>query len=114
MRGDRFEITSLEGDEAVAVETRLEIERLGDALGELEAVEPELAGLVDLGYFCGFTFEEIGAFDFLAIGAPGDDSVAQDAGAVCLVPCGPGGLQPDLERRTAETEDSSYGSLLLP
>ncbi len=60
-RGGRFEITALEGDEAIAAPERLEVERLNDALGELEAVEPELARLVDLRYFCGFTFEELGA-----------------------------------------------------
>lgn len=59
-RGGRFEITALEGDEPVAAEERHEIERLNDALGELESVEPELARLVDLRYICGFTFAEIG------------------------------------------------------
>ncbi len=60
-RGGRFEITGLTGDEAIAAPERREVERLNDALGELEAAEPELARLVDLRYFCGFTFAEIGA-----------------------------------------------------
>jgi RNA polymerase sigma factor (TIGR02999 family) len=60
-RGGRFEFTALEGDEPLAAEERHEIERLNDALGQLEAIEPELASLVDLKYFCGFTFAEIGA-----------------------------------------------------
>ena len=60
-RGGGFEITALAGDEPVAAGERLEIERLNDALLELEAVEPGLAHLVDLKYFCGFTFAEIGA-----------------------------------------------------
>lgn len=60
-RGGGFEITALAGDEPVAAGERREIERLNDALLELEAVEPDLARLVDLKYFCGFTFAEIGA-----------------------------------------------------
>jgi RNA polymerase sigma factor (TIGR02999 family) len=60
-RGGGFEITALAGDEPVAEAERHEVERLHDALVELESVEPELARLVDLKYFCGFTFAEIGA-----------------------------------------------------
>ncbi|HEX6536098.1 MAG TPA: ECF-type sigma factor [Gemmatimonadaceae bacterium] len=36
-----------------------ELERLGDALDELADLEPALAELVDLHFFCGFTFAEI-------------------------------------------------------
>jgi RNA polymerase sigma factor (TIGR02999 family) len=36
-----------------------EVERLNDALGDLARLEPGLAELVDLSYFCGFTFAEI-------------------------------------------------------
>jgi RNA polymerase sigma factor (TIGR02999 family) len=36
-----------------------ELERLGDALADLARLEPELAELVDLSFFCGFTFAEI-------------------------------------------------------
>ena len=60
-RGGLFELTALEADVPVAVDERREIERLNDALGELESIEPDLASLVDLKYFCGFTFAEIGA-----------------------------------------------------
>lgn len=35
--------------------------RLSDALDELAIREPRLAEVVDLKYFCGFTFEEIAA-----------------------------------------------------
>jgi DNA-directed RNA polymerase specialized sigma24 family protein len=35
------------------------MERLGRALDELAAVEPEIAHVVDLKFFCGFTFTEI-------------------------------------------------------
>jgi RNA polymerase sigma factor (TIGR02999 family) len=60
-RGRQFEIT-LAGDEpppADAVRQAEELERLGDALGELAELEPPLAELVDLHFFCGFTFAEI-------------------------------------------------------
>lgn len=38
-----------------------ELERLSDALDELAALEPSLAQLVDLHFFCGYTFAEIAA-----------------------------------------------------
>ena len=60
-RGGLFELTALEADVPIPVDERREIERLNDALGELESIEPDLASLVDLKYFCGFTFAEIGA-----------------------------------------------------
>jgi RNA polymerase sigma factor (TIGR02999 family) len=60
-RGREFEIT-LVGDEPAtpdAIQTAQELERLGDALDELAALEPELTHLVDLHFFCGYTFAEI-------------------------------------------------------
>jgi RNA polymerase sigma factor (TIGR02999 family) len=39
-----------------------EIEALGEALAQLEEMDPELASLVDLHFFCGFTFAEIAKF----------------------------------------------------
>ena len=62
-RGRQFEIT-LAGDEqppADAMRQAEELERLGDALAELTELEPALAELVDLHFFCGFTFAEIAA-----------------------------------------------------
>jgi RNA polymerase sigma factor (TIGR02999 family) len=62
-RGRQFEIT-LAGDEpssAQGVEKTAELERLGDALAELAEFEPALAELVDLHFFCGFSFAEIAA-----------------------------------------------------
>ncbi|MEP7064670.1 MAG: ECF-type sigma factor [Gemmatimonadota bacterium] len=60
-RGSELLIT-LEADElpseSAAQETR-ELERLGDALDELAKIEPGLAELVDMHFFCGFTFNEI-------------------------------------------------------
>ena len=35
------------------------MERLGQALDALAAVEPEIAQVVELKFFCGFTFAEI-------------------------------------------------------
>lgn len=61
-RGGDFEITSLDGkdmDDAASGSEAEEMERLGRALDELAAVEPEIAHVVDLKFFCGFTFAEI-------------------------------------------------------
>lgn len=61
-RGGGFEITSIDGKDvgnAVPPGGAEEIERLGRALDELAAVEPEIAHVVDLKFFCGFTFPEI-------------------------------------------------------
>jgi RNA polymerase sigma factor (TIGR02999 family) len=60
-RGRHVEIT-LGGDEplpADALQTADELQRLGDALDELAALNPSLAELVDLHFFCGFSFVEI-------------------------------------------------------
>lgn len=61
-RGSGFEITSLDGrdmGDAIPAGEAEDIERLGQALDELAAVEPEIAHVVDLKFFCGFTFTEI-------------------------------------------------------
>lgn len=61
-RGSGFEITSLDGKDmgdAIPPSEAEDIERLGAALDELAAVEPEIAEVVDLKFFCGFTFAEI-------------------------------------------------------
>lgn len=60
-RGRELEIT-LVGDEtpsAAALEEAEDLEHLGDALEELGSVEPSLASLVDMHFFCGLTFAEI-------------------------------------------------------
>jgi RNA polymerase sigma factor (TIGR02999 family) len=62
-RGRDLEIT-FDGDEvqpAEAVQEARELEQLGDALDELATLEPTLAELVDMHFFCGFTFVEISA-----------------------------------------------------
>jgi RNA polymerase sigma factor (TIGR02999 family) len=61
-RGGGFEITSLGADvadRASADEQRLS--RIGDAVDELATVDPALAQVVDLKFFCGFSFAEIAA-----------------------------------------------------
>jgi len=58
-RGGLFEITAFEPDvHEHAVEYR-ELTRIADSLDELAKVEPALAELVDLKFFCGFSFAEI-------------------------------------------------------
>jgi RNA polymerase sigma factor (TIGR02999 family) len=58
-RGSGFEITRLTGQVAEAFADPQELSRLSDAIDELAAVDPGLAELVDLKYFCGFSMEEI-------------------------------------------------------
>jgi len=60
-RGRQFEITLAEGESSAGqpVPEAAELERLGEALDELGQFEPALAELVDLHFFCGFSFTEI-------------------------------------------------------
>jgi RNA polymerase sigma factor (TIGR02999 family) len=60
-RGARFEITSLSTDQAESVADAHELTRIGDALDELATVDPDVAEIVDLKFFCGFSFAEIAA-----------------------------------------------------
>ena len=60
-RGGEFEITSLEMDVAEEFADAKELSAIGDSLDELARVEPELAEVVDLKFFCGFSFAEIAA-----------------------------------------------------
>jgi len=59
-RGGQFEITSLCTDVANVVDDDKLIQ-VSEALDELAKAEPSLAEIVDLRFFCGFTFEEIAA-----------------------------------------------------
>jgi RNA polymerase sigma factor (TIGR02999 family) len=59
-RGGQFEITTLAGNDEAVVDHR-ELVRINDALDELAKAEPALSEIVDLKFFCGFTFAEIGA-----------------------------------------------------
>jgi RNA polymerase sigma factor (TIGR02999 family) len=58
-RGGGFEITSLPVDAEELVIDERELTRLSDALDELAAIEPSLAQVVDLKFFCGFSLSEI-------------------------------------------------------
>ena len=60
-RGGGFEITALADDVAAPAADAEELERISEALDELTAVDPSLAELVDLKFFCGFSLAEIGA-----------------------------------------------------
>jgi len=57
-RGGAFQITSLP-TELPAGGAAEDLEGIGEALEALGAVEPHLAQLVDLKFFCGFSFAEI-------------------------------------------------------
>jgi RNA polymerase sigma factor (TIGR02999 family) len=65
-RGGKFEITSLTLDTAENVVDAKELSRISDALEELVKVEPDLATLVDLRFFCGFSFSEISAMQMVS------------------------------------------------
>jgi RNA polymerase sigma factor (TIGR02999 family) len=60
-RGGEFVVTSLEASAAGAPrdDDARPLARLSDALDELAKREPELARLVDLKFFCGFSLLEI-------------------------------------------------------
>lgn len=59
--GGQFHITVLTLDELQNPIDAAELSRISDALEELADVEPELATVVDLRFFCGFSFVEIAA-----------------------------------------------------
>ena len=60
-RGGLFEITSLGTEIAENIVDDRELSRISEALNDLAEVEPALAQIVDLKFFCGFSFAEIGA-----------------------------------------------------
>ena len=60
-RGGQFELTTISTDVAESVADGAELTALGAALDELAAVDPLLADIVDLKFFCGFSFAEIAA-----------------------------------------------------
>ena len=60
-RGAGFEITSTPVEAAEVPGDSLDLQRISDALDELATVNPSLAELVDLHFFCGFSFAEIAA-----------------------------------------------------
>jgi RNA polymerase sigma factor (TIGR02999 family) len=58
-RGGLFEITSISTDVADPMADASELTRISDALDELATVEERLVRVVDLKFFCGFSFVEI-------------------------------------------------------
>jgi len=60
-RGGQFEITSMEVDMVDGAADARELGQISEALDELLKTEPLLAEIVDLRFFCGFTFGEIAA-----------------------------------------------------
>ena len=60
-RGGQFEITALPTDVPGDRVDDRELGRISDALDELAQAEPSLAEVVDLKFFCGFSFGEIAA-----------------------------------------------------
>jgi RNA polymerase sigma factor (TIGR02999 family) len=60
-RGGLFELTTLRTTVVDSVSGEHDLQELSDALDGLAQVEPALAEVVDLKFFCGFTFAEIAA-----------------------------------------------------
>jgi RNA polymerase sigma factor (TIGR02999 family) len=65
-RGGEFEITSLDTEGVENAPDAKELSSISDVLDQLATVEPELAELVDLKFFCGFSFAEIAALQKLS------------------------------------------------
>jgi DNA-directed RNA polymerase specialized sigma24 family protein len=55
-------VTSLDTLTAGDLPNPAALNELSDALDEMEALDPELAQVVDLRFFCGFTMAEIAAY----------------------------------------------------
>jgi DNA-directed RNA polymerase specialized sigma24 family protein len=60
-RGGLFEITAIDADTLEDPVDHRELAQIGEALDELAKAEPVLAEVVDLKFFCGFSFVEIAA-----------------------------------------------------
>ena len=60
-RGGRFEITTLDTEGGSQLVDEGELREIAEALDALAERHPSLADLVDLKFFCGFTFDEIAA-----------------------------------------------------
>jgi RNA polymerase sigma factor (TIGR02999 family) len=60
-RGGSVQITSVPTELPELWNEQMELIRVGDALGELATIDPRLVEVVDLKYFCGFSFAEIAA-----------------------------------------------------
>ena len=60
-RGGQFEITPLDTEVGGAIADHQELQQISDALDELAKTDSALAEIVDLKFFCGFSFAEIAA-----------------------------------------------------
>jgi RNA polymerase sigma factor (TIGR02999 family) len=60
-RGGQFEITSFNSESIEDVANDRDLTRISEALDELAKIEPSLVEIVDLKFFCGFSFAEIAA-----------------------------------------------------
>jgi RNA polymerase sigma factor (TIGR02999 family) len=60
-RGGQFEITALNTQIVENAPDPVELTQISDALDELARMDAALAQIVDLKFFCGFSFEEIAA-----------------------------------------------------
>jgi RNA polymerase sigma factor (TIGR02999 family) len=60
-RGGRFEITAIDTEVAENRLDERELLQVSEALDELAKVDAELSQIVDLRFFCGFSFAEIAA-----------------------------------------------------
>jgi RNA polymerase sigma factor (TIGR02999 family) len=60
-RGGLFHITSLDADRAERIASPEELLSIGDALDDLAEIDPALAEIIELKFFCGFSFVEIAA-----------------------------------------------------
>jgi RNA polymerase sigma factor (TIGR02999 family) len=60
-RGGLFHLTSLGTQYEDDIADPGTLQKLTDALADLARVEPELAEVIELKFFCGFSFEEIAA-----------------------------------------------------
>ncbi|HKD18577.1 MAG TPA: ECF-type sigma factor [Thermoanaerobaculia bacterium] len=58
-RGGQFQITTLDDEAGAAIAGGEELVRVGEALEDLAGIDPPLADVVDLKFFCGFSVVEI-------------------------------------------------------
>lgn len=65
-RGGMFEVTALDTTIADSIADEHELQQVSDALDELAGVDARLAEVVDLKFFCGFSFAEIAAMQDLS------------------------------------------------
>lgn len=65
-RGGQFELTSLTDSLVESSADARELTQISEALDKLSEADPELAELVDMKFFCGFSFLEIAAMHNLS------------------------------------------------